>query len=280
MKVLGLGAAGVGAVTAVTPLFADLDDMMSSGHEQTIKFKRAWYVKERELGNPTTPVDWAAVQGHENNYIMNSNGGPAYAWPADFISETSSKGTAAANSAKAAKSGGFLLRDYALSSGAGNGYTTTPVWNVSSNPAYVSQNLPKYTGSPEENSKMVRAAATFLGAYSVGFAVLEGDEKKFVNKVQSEGRPFVWEDVDVPYDVKTQGSEIGKIVIPNNRTLYAIGIGLEFSKELWRHANGLYGAGQMRGAANGDRYRRWGISISWYARVLKRFGIPCFWLCR
>jgi len=252
MKALGLGTAGVGAAAAAVPLFADLDDMMSAGHEQTVKFKRAWYVKERELGDSTTETEWSQVTGHENNYIMNSTNGAQYAMGQTLVDEVSALGRTSALEAVQKKSGGFIVQDYALSNASGPS-SDVMFWGTTAS-SYKNQNgLAKYQGSPEENSKMVRAAATFLGAYAVGFAVIEGDEKKICNVIHSEGRPFVWEAVDDPY------ASNEKIVVPNTSTMYAIAIGLEMSKEMFRHEYGAYGVGQLRGAANSDRYRRWNI---------------------
>ena len=270
MKALGLGTAGVGAAAAAVPLFADLDDMMSHGETLDHTFKRAWYIKEREIGNPTTPVDWTAVVGHENNYIMNSTNGQNYGFTDAERAERSSKGSAAALSGIGKGYGGFQTRDYALSSGA-----SAPLTNVWTQPKTnirwdTVQGLTRYQGSPEENSKIVRAAATFLGASSVGFGVLEGDEKKFCNKVHSEGLPFVWEDVDWP------SAESNKYVVPNSRTLYAIGLTEEFSKEMWRHGNNENGAGQLRAAANSDRYRRWALLYRGMQNFLNYMGYMAF----
>jgi len=269
MKALGLGAAGAGTVAAAVPLFKDLDDMMSHGETLDHTFKRAWYIKERPLGDPTTETDWSMVKGHENNYIMNSTGGQNYGFTAEERAERSRLGSEAAAAGVARGYGGFMTRDYALSNGAG--VVLNFDWTQPKTFGYLNvSGLPKYQGSPEENSKILRAAATFLGASSVGFAVLEGDEKKICNIVHSEGRPFAWEDVEWPYDTDA------KIVVPNNRTLYAIAIAEEFSKELWRHGTNDFGAGQMRGAANSDRYRRWSIVYRGLQRFLTYMGYMAF----
>ena len=254
MKALGFGAAAGGALAAM-PAFADLDDMMSTGATLDHSVKRAWYIKERPLGDTTTPTDWSAVKGHENNYILNSTNGNNYCFDEAQRAQISALNATTVRGGIDKGIGGFQTRDYALSASSGLPAGTEFQWNLPTTSIRWNTvaGLSKYTGTPEENSKMVRAAATFLGASSVGFAVLEGDEKKICNVVHSEGRPFVWENVEWPY-LNAQ-----KIVVPNNRTLYAIGIGEEFSKEMFRHENGNHGAGQLRGSANGDRYRRWCI---------------------
>ena len=118
MKALGLGAAA-SSTLAAAPAFIDLDDMMSSGETLDHTQKRAWYIKERKIGDPTVPVDWAAVQPHENNYIMNSTGGQNYGFTDAERAERSSKGTQARTDGISKGYGGFQTRDFALSSGAG-----------------------------------------------------------------------------------------------------------------------------------------------------------------
>ena len=54
MKALGLAGAGVGAAAAAAPVFHDLDEVMASGGLE----KHPWYVKEREINDPTTDIDW------------------------------------------------------------------------------------------------------------------------------------------------------------------------------------------------------------------------------
>lgn len=55
MKGLGIAGAGLGAATAVTPVFKDLDELTSSTSAHP---KRAWYVKEREFGDIGIEIDW------------------------------------------------------------------------------------------------------------------------------------------------------------------------------------------------------------------------------
>ena len=59
MKNLGLAGAGMigGAALLTAPKFHDLDEMIAS-EGASYKQKRPWYVKERELFNPTADVDW------------------------------------------------------------------------------------------------------------------------------------------------------------------------------------------------------------------------------
>ena len=57
MKALGLAGAGIGATSVMSPASYDLDELISS--PQSL-WKRPWYVKQRDLYNPTNDVDWAS----------------------------------------------------------------------------------------------------------------------------------------------------------------------------------------------------------------------------
>ena len=59
LKGLGLAGAGLGAASAVTPMFHDLDELVASTPSTR---NLPWFVKEREHGDPTTPIDWDMIQ--------------------------------------------------------------------------------------------------------------------------------------------------------------------------------------------------------------------------
>ncbi|OBW62572.1 MAG: reductive dehalogenase [Dehalococcoides mccartyi] len=59
MKGLGLAGAGFGTAAATTPMFHDLDEFIASTPDIN---KRPWYVKERDYGDPTTPIDWNMIE--------------------------------------------------------------------------------------------------------------------------------------------------------------------------------------------------------------------------
>ncbi|PKH47499.1 reductive dehalogenase, partial [Dehalococcoides mccartyi] len=55
VKALGLTGAGLGTAAAATPVFQDLDDVTAS---PSAEWKRPWWVKNREIDDPTTEIDW------------------------------------------------------------------------------------------------------------------------------------------------------------------------------------------------------------------------------
>lgn len=70
MKGLGLAGAGIGAAAAASPIFHDLDELMSSDSEEVEKH---WWIKEREYGNPTMEVNWDIVKPFEFGKIAQNN---------------------------------------------------------------------------------------------------------------------------------------------------------------------------------------------------------------
>ena len=62
MKGLGLAGAGLGGASLISPQFHDIDELISSSNALQ---KRPWYVKERELFNPTEDVDWQMMKRYD-----------------------------------------------------------------------------------------------------------------------------------------------------------------------------------------------------------------------
>lgn len=61
MKALGLTGAGIGTAGVVAPLFHDLDEFIASGYTED----KPWWVKQKEYGEPTTPIDWSKVSRYD-----------------------------------------------------------------------------------------------------------------------------------------------------------------------------------------------------------------------
>ncbi|MEA4878603.1 hypothetical protein SDC9_23241 [bioreactor metagenome] len=100
-----------------------------------------------------------------------------------------------------------------------------------------SMGVPKWSGTPEENTQMVRAAMRFFGATDVSVGELNERTKKFVSTYPQGGdvkyldnwpppdtyiKKIVFEDVDQGYSTDT------KYVIPN-KPLYCITYSLKCS---------------------------------------------------
>nr|AIZ97105.1 reductive dehalogenase-like protein KB1rdhA25 [Dehalococcoides mccartyi] len=191
MKGLGLASAGIGAAAATTPVFHDLDDLMSS--PQAV-MSRAWYVKNREFGDIGIELDWNLIKRRDLKEFDNWNrkyipqhypGGPT-AFNAHLISNTE----------KVADKTKELWPDYQASTrDIALGKALFAVGNSSiyaSNcemggmkvvPTQTPEQLgiPKWEGTPEENLRMIKAAFSVVGlGPSVGVAELTEKNKNFI----------------------------------------------------------------------------------------------------
>ena len=63
MKALGLAGAGLGAAAATAPAFRDLDEFVTSN--SSTHQSQKWWVKDRDIGDITTPVDWGVFKEYD-----------------------------------------------------------------------------------------------------------------------------------------------------------------------------------------------------------------------
>nr|UZH91599.1 reductive dehalogenase [uncultured bacterium] len=202
MKGIGLTGAGIGAAALVTPRFSDIDDAVGSPSGQEVK--QPWWVKHRDAYNTTVEIDWDLMKPFAADYQGYRFG----------IKSGSSEAAAmqAALEAKASDVPGSSLKDSALNMG----------WRVYRSGKWVpsdffgpqetnfdtpeSLGVPKWTGTKEENAKLIRAAYHSYGVPQVAF--LELDEK--IKSAIFEKGEIRWENCDEPY---TDG---GQKVVPNS----------------------------------------------------------------
>jgi reductive dehalogenase len=135
--------------------------------------------------------------------------------------------------------------------------------------------LPKWTGTPEEASRMLRAVAVFMGAGAIGSAELEkklvfthikaGDAKtgatandaKFIDNWPpplAAGPKIDFEDVPIGYETPERK------VLPSAVQLHEVGVMIPMAKDAWRTVMPDAPSG-VAGAANISRYRMWTCSV-------------------
>jgi epoxyqueuosine reductase len=201
MKALGLGAAGFGAAVAATPVFHDLDELISSDNAVS---NNPWWVKEQD--KPTIDIDWSMVERHD---------GTSYHDTPEKV------GYLVENRAK-------LTKQWAQEGKLGYGQRDLALWESMNFPFTMVRDqgwtgpktmigvhrpedlgMPKYQGTPEENLRMLRAAIRFFGGSNAYSTPLDTNSRKCV-KTQSRGVQYVFEDVDKAYETPE------KKVIPNN----------------------------------------------------------------
>ncbi len=195
MKGLGLAGAGIGTVAAVAPAFHDLDELTSKGTQTQLD----WWVKERELENPTTEIDWSVLKPFDSSVHL--------ALP----SETGPQGPKLGTERKVRQLDGIVnnwpggtLRDLALDGATGGNYSSSQVWNGAggTRPDQRSDGTRPapgiWQGTPEDNLATCRAAGHFYGSPSVGAIEITPNIKKLFDI------NVKWADVAVgEYDGKT-----------------------------------------------------------------------------
>ncbi len=268
MKGIGLTGATLGAAGLMAPVYHDMDEVLAS---ESTAWKRPWYVKTREHDDPTTEVDWSMHKRLDHAAQRRS-------LAMYFTKEAQDAATAKGTAAKEAIGWnnytipGKQLRDEALASAIfrlqikgsdgvyrnGDGHYAGP--KLVKTPA--ERGVPKWTGTPEEATKMLRAAMRFFGATDVYPGELNGSHRNFINATD-RNRPIVFENVEDGYD------DGKKYVLPD-KELFEIGYSIQENREAHRT-----GPSAIRSAANGSRYRMRGLVCSSTQEFLRGIGYIC-----
>ncbi|AMU87250.1 reductive dehalogenase [Dehalococcoides mccartyi] len=201
MKALGLGVAGIGAVSATTPVFRDLDEVASS---PKAVLHRGWYVKERDYGDPTIEIDWSLMKrrdlrGYSNwdfpTLMFTYPGGPEA-----FQKHLHDQGTAVTAKAKEIwpEYTGPSTRTYALSNAfaasaySNSGYVLNAnqfgMKTIAPAPRPQDIGMPVWQGTPEENTAMIRAVFSLVGlGPMIGTTMLDEKSENFVWEYNGKG---------------------------------------------------------------------------------------------
>ncbi|APV45316.1 reductive dehalogenase [Dehalogenimonas formicexedens] len=279
MKAIGLAGAGVGAAALANPVFHDLDEL--GGATGIGKAKRAWWVKEREALDSTTPVDWDIYKRYDgalNTVPFLGNMAPDEA--KKLTDETGMIGlletlqhdlgnTAAMIKfpkwqpgsqhieAMLNKKPGYSVREFAF----GHGMVTWPSKLLEPHAMFMGDSrimsriwspqelgVPPWSGTPEENSALLRTVIRTLGGSTIGFVPLNEKTRRFINTrpIGDPGMRIEFEDVDAPY-LKYSGKDNSesKFVIPNKFTT-AVTFSWQMSKAIM-NVPGMHTAQQSGG---------------------------------
>ena len=276
MKVLGLSATGLGAAAATTPVFHDLDELISS---EPANWKRPWWVKKLEAEKPTVEIDFGQMQRFDQRLTtqaqyVNSKYAGKTEW-ANVITKTSEF-----NAQNLGKKGN-TVREKSLQNAATQFYvasiytTATLTGSAKGIQTPEQMGLPKWTGTPEEANRMMRAVSVFLGAGAMGSSELQkklvftymkaGDAKTgatandatYIDNFPpplAAGPKIDFENVPVGYETAERK------VLPDAVNLHEVGIMIPMAKEAWRTAMPTAPSGIAQ-AANISRYRMWTCSV-------------------
>ena len=200
MKALGFGTVGVGAMAATVPVFHDLDELM--GTKEVTPQKRPWWVKERDLFNPTSEVDWTILKRfNRNNEAHTRRVNTMYRTPEVFDAATARRDVLnAKRNTDSSGEPGYTRKWNALSAGGGGGMTAwhrdylglTTASQITKSPSELG--VAAWTGTPEEASKLLYSAMRFYGASYIGYANIEEHWRNslIVDTTTDAARDWTW----------------------------------------------------------------------------------------
>ena len=211
MKSLGLAGTGIGVAAMVAPTFHDLDEVISSEVSQ-----RPWYIKE--VDEPMCEIDWSVLKTVDKNFeYLDANGVPQAVHPTlaqsgltnDKKTELTAKQTAYRKQMATDNVPGYTLRDciaHEASRWLPGAFGTYDALNgITSQGTYATIGVPKWQGTPEENTKMVKAVFRLWGVTEVGMRQWDDKSIKLgYDGVQATARKFAWQDVDKATQTDTQ----------------------------------------------------------------------------
>jgi epoxyqueuosine reductase len=213
LKALGLGSLGVGASTlgaASTPFITtparDLDEMTTSSYAS---FKHPSWVKVAE--KPTVEIDWPAIRRFDYHYVMWAAGLKTALGPEQY-DEVFRAQAANRKNWLLTQRPGCRLPDVALRES--NNWASNSFMGPQTSPTPDSLGVPRWQGTPEENSKLVRAFLRLHGASLVSFLELETETtEKLIYAYdtgvgEAQGPRIDILDVDKPEDNPTKGYRV------------------------------------------------------------------------
>ncbi len=233
---LGVSAAAVGiaanplsgeAALAANPNFEALHFTDPAGRPQ-----RPWWVKT--VDKPTIEIDWDQMKRFNEGYkpelgtgTMRGKGFAAYVGQ-EKADELSAKSAALLKDGVANNVPGYTLKDQALVAAQGSQMEisflgpqkakTPEDWGTS-----------KWSGTPEEAARNIRAALRHMGAATVGFVELDDNSRKLIYSFDPDGKELIFTDDPEPSETETAR------YIPNSAK-YAIVYTVQMSEETMRRS--------------------------------------------
>jgi len=232
LKSVGLAGAGV------TLASSGVAEAAASNNKPNEVPYRYWWVKYQD--KPTIEIDWKQVQrfkewkttrGSLSEYRSDMYGEGFHKKLNDLSSRNKKNWEANAVS-------GYTTKDVAFKAAAGYGRPTMTFMGPQKTSTPEERGVPRYEGTPEENSQIIRAAARHLGASSVGFVELDTNTTmKLIYDEQPNGdkRKIRFENIDVGYETDD------KLAIPD-KARYAIVFSVQMSGETMQRGPTLTGS--------------------------------------
>ena len=231
LRLVGLGGVGVAATSIAAsplakPLAANPSFRAKKFTDPAGRPDRPWWVKT--VDQPTTEIDWDMMQRY--NERMGTVRGPGFA---EYVGEARADelgdiGNAFLQNALENNAPGYTLKDQALKASQGarmdlsfmgpQKAKTPEEWGV-----------PKWTGTPDEAARIVRAAFRHNGAATVGFVELDENTRKLIYGVDPDGKELIFTDDD-------EASETDEARYIPNKAKWMIVYTVQMSEETLKRA--------------------------------------------
>ncbi len=192
LRIAGLGAGATAVATVTKSAAAAPAATFAAGKfsDPAGRPQRPWWVKT--VDEPTTEIDWNMMQRYnERTGTVRGPGMAGYVGDdeVDRITEA-----AKTNELERMLNNvdGYTLKDQALKAahvGVGRSFL-----GPQEAPTPEDRGVPKWTGSPEEAAKIIRAAMRHFGAATVGFIELDDNTRKLIYGVDPDGKDLIFTD--------------------------------------------------------------------------------------
>lgn len=212
LYLLGVGASGAAAGAIVKPVAATTSLSMNPSFEAR-KFsdpagrpQRPWWV--RTVDQPTTEIDWAKMQRFNEGYKPEFGTGTVRG--AGFVEYIGQEKSDELNAKSAAllKDGiinnvpGYTLKDQALVTANSNRMEMSFLGPQKAKTPE-DRGGTKWTGTPDEGSRIIRAAMRHLGAATIGFVELNENTRKLIYSFDPDGKEIIFTDDPVASETET-----------------------------------------------------------------------------
>jgi epoxyqueuosine reductase len=222
LRVAGVGAGAV-ATGAITKKAVAADFHAEEFSDAAGRPKRPWWV--RTVDEPTTEIRWDQVQRYnERTGTVRGPGLAGYVGDAE-VERLGAIASANEKQRMLDNVDGYTLKDQALSSA-----------HVSYGRSYLGpqkastpedRGVPKWTGTPEEAARIIRAAMRHFGAATVGFIELDENTRKLIYAIDPDGKELIFTD-------DPEASETDDARYIPNKCKYAIVYTVQMSTETMR----------------------------------------------
>ena len=194
LRIAGIGAGAAAVATVSKPAAADAESFTAGPFSDPAgRPNRPWWVKT--VDEPTTEIDWDMMERY--NERTGSVRGPGMAGYVgdDEVDRLSAKAKENELQRMLENVDGYTLKDQALKS-AHVGYGRSFLGPEKAKTPE-ERGVPKWTGSPEEAAKIIRAAMRHFGAATVGFIELDDKTRKLIYGVDPDGKDLIFTDDEI-----------------------------------------------------------------------------------